>query len=148
MSKNVARNPKIVLEWKKPLGDKNKPYAYRWRVDFYWFSFRIHKWICSDDERAYHSHPINMIILILSGWYNDVRLDKFNNRYTTAYYPFSIHRIKRDTRHYVRIMKSPTWTILFTWGVPKRWYFWLRSNLKRKARDRYFIEHGNHICDD
>lgn len=62
----------FVFEWKKKLGD----YAYRWRLDFFFFSVRIHKWICSDDMRAYHSHPINMFIIILWGKYLDHFIDE------------------------------------------------------------------------
>ena len=46
------------------------------------------------------------------------------------------------------VKHNPTWTILFTWGKPKHWAFWLKDSMKRKNRDKYFIEHGHHICDN
>lgn len=59
----------------------------------------------------------------------------------------TLNIIRRDTKHYVKVVSSPTITLVFTWGIPKRWHFWLKSNLKRKSRDKYFIEEGHHICD-
>lgn len=143
MSQNVTNHKKIVFEWDKPLGT----YAYRWRLDFYFFSLRIHKWICSDDQRAYHSHPINMLIFILKGSYKDHYLDKNDNKCEKIYKRFNCRIIKRNLRHYVEVLQSPTWSFLFTWGEPKRWSFWLKDTLKKKNRDKYFIEEGHHICD-
>lgn len=139
----VTKHKKIVFEWRKPL-DK---YAYRWRLDFYFFSFRIHKWLCSDDMRAYHSHPINMFIVVVKGKYLDHFIDDKGNELVKRYKSLSYRIIKRDYRHYVEILKNPTWTILFTWGEPRRWAFWLKGSLKKKNRDKYFIEHGHHVCD-
>ena len=139
----------LVFEWAKKLGDKEKPYAIRWRVDFYFFSFRIHKWLCSDDQRAYHSHPVNMFIWIIKGKYGDYSIDKSGKK-TFFVYGKGCKRfrfITRDVRHYIFLHTTPTWTFLFTWGVPKKWAFWLKDSLKKKNRDRYFIEHGNHICE-
>lgn len=137
---------KFVVEWRRPLGDAEKPYAYRWRLDFYYFSFRIHKWMCSDDTRAYHSHPVNMLVFILSGWYLDEWLDSNNQVHLTIYNRFAVRPIRPDYRHIVLLGNKPVWTLLFTWSKPKRWAFWLKNTLKKKQRDRYFIEHGNHIC--
>lgn len=140
MSESVVSYPKVVLEWKKPLGDENKPFAYRYRLDFYWFSFRLHQWLCSDDMRAFHSHPINMLVFIVSAIYRDHTIDG-----TKLYGPGEFRVIKRDTKHFVDILR-PGWTILFTWGIPKRWSFWDKITLKKMNRDRYFLENKNHIC--
>jgi hypothetical protein len=130
---------KFVFEWNKKLGD----YARRWRIDFFVFSFRIHYWICSDDKRAYHSHPTNIISIGIWGSYLDCRPE--GDVFYKA--PF-INIIRRETRHYVDIQSSPTITLIFTWGKPQRWSFWLKDTMKRKNRDRYFIEHGHHVCDN
>lgn len=142
MSKNVTNRPKVILEWAKPLGVKEKPYAYRWRLDFYYFSFRIHKWLCDDDTRAFHSHPVNMLSLILRGGYTDTIKER-----SWQYWPWQFVFIPRDHAHYVENIISPTWTLLFTWGVPKRWAFWDKITGKRLNRDKYFLENKNHICD-
>lgn len=136
----------IVYEWKKPLGVKDNPYAYRWRLDFYWFSFRIHKWLCSDDERAYHSHPVNMFIVLLKGGYVDEYINKDGKQEFKGYRAPCVRVIKRDYKHIVRIPWGITWTLLFTWGAPKRWAFWDKITGKKLNRDKYFLEKGNHIC--
>lgn len=146
MPKNVTNNRKVVFEWNKDLGG----YARRWRIDFYFFSFRIHKWLCSDDKRAFHSHPTNMLIYVLKGSYIDeyINTDPLCVPVGFHYYKAGEFRIiKRDYKHIIHIMESPTWTLVFTWGAPKRWSFWLRDTFKKKNRNRYFIEHGHHICD-
>jgi hypothetical protein len=134
---------KFVFEWGKKLGN----YAYRWRLDFFFFSFRIHKWICSDDIRAYHSHPINMLIYVWRGKYLDHFIDDKGNKFVKRYKTGDFRIIKRNYRHFVEILQNPTWTILLTWGEPKRWAFWLKDTLKKKNRDKYFIEHGQHVCE-
>lgn len=136
-------NKYFIFEWKKKLGD----YAFRWRIDLYFFSIRVHKWLCSDDMRAYHSHPINMFIVIVKGKYMDHFIDDKGNKYTKRYVAPSCRVIRRNYRHYVEILEKPTWSILFTWGPPQRWSFWLKDTLQHKKRDRYFIEHGHHTCD-
>ncbi len=147
MSKNVTNHKKVVFEWGKKLGDPNKPYAIRWRLDFYWFSFRVHKWLCSDDSRAYHSHPVNMLIFVLRGMYADHWLEEGNLPRVSVYVAGDVRIIRRNYRHWVQILEKSTWTFLITWGSPKRWAFWLKNSLKRKTRDKYFIEHGQHVCD-
>lgn len=151
MSKNVTNNPKIILEWDKPLGNKDKPYAYRWRLDFYWFSVRLHKWLCGDDTRAWHNHPVNMLIFILQGRYIDRSLQKKGNdmvRVDKVYHAGMLRYIPRDYKHHIDAVSPPTWTLVFTWGVPQRWAFWDKFSLKKKNRDRYFIENGQHVCDN
>lgn len=137
----------LVWEWKKPLGVPENPYAYRWRLDFYFFSLRIHYWLCSDDNRAYHSHPINFISFILKGNYINHYLDSNNQPQTKKYNRFSFIKIKRNHKHWVEITCKPTITLLLTWGSPQRWAFWDTLTLKKKNRDKYFLEHGNHICE-
>lgn len=131
----------FVFEWAKPLGN----YLIRWRLDFYWFSFRLHKWLCSDDQRAYHSHANNFLIIGLKGEYRDWSVyPAFSVRNYKA--PF-IRYFKRNYKHSIEIEQSPTWTFVITFGRPKHWDFYLKDTLKRKTRDKYFLEHGHHVCD-
>lgn len=160
MSQSPVSNPKVVLEWCKPLmcnkpGLGLTPYAYRWRLDFYWFSFRIHKWLHSDDKAAYHSHPTNMVIFILWGKYDEYRMETgtveegpYTIRYKIERRAPCFYTIRRDTRHFICLKKKKVWTLLFTFGKPMRWAFWDKLTLKRYSRDKWFIERGHHICDN
>lgn len=140
----------FIFEWNNPIGVKGNPYMYRWRLDFYFFSIRLHKWICSDDLRAYHSHPVNIISFILWGSYYDwgpiKEYSDNKNRCRSFHQAPSINCIKRETIHNVEICQSPTWTLLFTWGAPQKWAFWDKITMKRKNRDKYFLENKHHIC--
>ena len=89
----------FVFEWNKPLCVDGKYFSYRWRLDFYLFSFRVHKWLCSDDKRAYHSHPNNIISFILKGRYFDHRLVNDTQKRITHINRFNFNFIKRNTKH-------------------------------------------------
>jgi hypothetical protein len=136
---------KFIAEWKFPLGKKECPYCYRWRLDFYWFSFRIHYWIGSDDSRAFHDHPINFITFVLWGHYIDVRPHPDWDGLADFVGTFNIRFRRRGYRHMVLCVKKPTITLLFTWGKPKRYSFYLPDG-KRMTRDKYFHEMGHHPC--
>jgi len=135
----------FLFEWNNPIGIENSPYLYRWRIDFYFFSIRLHKWICSDDLRAYHSHPVNFLIFILKEGYCDWRPVLKESKVFNA---FSVNVLRRDTLHCVEIKSSPTYTLLFTWGSPHKWAFYDRITMKKKNRDKYFIENKHHVCDN
>lgn len=138
---------KFVAEWRHPLGIAECPYAYRWRLDFYFFSFRIHKWIGSDDTRAFHNHPWHFITFILKGYYFD--WTPWGEGGEKCQVVTSWAWRNKDHRHYVDIPKneSPVWTFIITFGAPRRYAFWDVITGKRKNRDKYFIEHGHPPCE-
>lgn len=136
---------KFVFEWNYPLGKPECPYAYRWRLDFYFFSFRIHKWLRSDDNRAYHNHPWHFITFPLARGYWDHR--------ENAKPCWVQHRPRfrrKRYRHWVQILEdfNPVWTFIITFGRPRRYSFFDVKTGKRKNRDKYFIEHGHPACDE
>jgi len=135
---------KFVFEWNYPLGRKECPYAYRWRLDFYWFSFRIHKWLRSDDDRAYHNHPWHFLTIPLRRGYWDQQPNAGKQ-----WVDEPIFRNK-DHKHWVQIIDGycPVWTFIITFGAPRRYAFFDVLTGKRKNRDKYFIEHGHPPCDE
>lgn len=86
-----------------------------------------------------------MIVFILKGSYIDHNINSKNGG--KFYEAPAIRVIKRDDKHYIHLWRGPVWTFLITWGAPQKWAFWLKDSLRKKNRDRYFIEHGNHICE-
>lgn len=130
----------FVFEWANPLGRTECPYAYRWRLDFYYFSFRFHYWLASDDTRAYHNHPYNFLTFVLFGRYKDIQPDYIDTLST-----FSMRLRLRAHKHYVKILK-PTLTFLITFGKPSRYSFWDVDTNKKRNRDKYFIERGHPNC--
>lgn len=103
--------------------------------------------MCSDDQRAFHSHPVSFINIGLKGKYEDVYLDENSQVHTKIYKAPFIRIVKRNYRHYVHIIDAPTWTLFISYNRPKKWAFWLKETLKRKNRDKYFLEEGHHVCD-
>jgi len=47
--------------------------------------------------------------------------------------------------HSVEVNPGGCWTILFTGPIVRRWGFWVEK--KWKKSNKYFLEHGMHICD-
>jgi hypothetical protein len=89
-----------------------------------------------------------MFVFILSGYYIDRRPERDYGRAALSYYI-----IRRDTKHYVQLAQidyghRPVWSFVITWGAPKRWAFWDKTTMRKKNRDRYFIENGHHHCDN
>lgn len=141
---------KFIFEWNYPLGREECPYAYRWRLDFYWFSFRIHKWISSDDTRAFHNHPWHFITFVLKGYYIDVTPQLLTPNISQKEYvkQYTFHYRNKDHKHYVEIPKeqSPVWTFVTTFSKPRKYAFWNVKTGKRKNRDKYFIEEKEAPC--
>ncbi len=137
---------KTVLEWNKPLGRPECPYAYRFRIDFYWFSFRLHYWVGDDDSRAYHDHPINFITLIIWGGYLDIH-PRNGKSYARIMGIGSMNLIRRHYQHYVKLIRKPTISLLFTWGKPEKYGFYNTETGRRTGRDWYFKKYGRAPCD-
>ncbi len=136
-----------IVAWKEPLGRKEKPYAYRWVLNFGLFALRIHKWICSDDDRAMHDHPYWFFTLVLKGGYDDVtpKKHKFAGRETLRAGSIRFRRAKHI--HTVQINKSPTWTLLFTGPPLRKWGFWVDGGKRWQKSSNYFKSRGHHQCD-
>jgi len=133
----------FVFEWKFPLGNLSCPYAYRWRLDFYLLSFRLHYWFGDDDKRAFHDHPWAFITFILFGGYYDVTE---NGRQLVKWCAYR----KRNHKHYVQMIhkNSKCLSFIITFGKPKRYSFYLTDGSHRRwTRDKYFHKLGHPICD-
>jgi hypothetical protein len=48
-------------------------------------------------------------------------------------------------RHTVQVDKGGCWTLLITGPTIRRWGFWVGK--KWKKANKYFFEHGRHVCD-
>lgn len=133
------------ITWNQPLGNRECPYAYRWILDFYFFSIRLHRWITSDDLRYFHDHPCGFFTLVLWGSYTDIspngedKLTIGSWRYREALY-----------KHSVKVDKKGCITLL-VFGKPFReWGFYAPKKsgkiIWQKAK-RYFLSFGHHPCE-
>lgn len=120
------------------IGPTDDPYMYRWYV---WprnrfFNLYLHKFLCSDDDRALHDHPWWFVSIILRGAYSEV-ID--NDRVIRRSSP-SIAFRRAEHRHRVVLDKElilaseypfrlenrflPVWTLVFTGARVREWGFW------------------------
>lgn len=116
-------------------------YVYRSHLSTPWFSIRLHHWLHSDDDRAYHDHTWNFFTFILSGGYTDVtpglgeeRMEAGDIAYRTA-----------NHKHTVKVDPGGCWSLLLTGPKIRNWGFWRRG--KWVKHNKYFLEEGAHICD-
>lgn len=131
----------MKLVWGQKLGQKECPYIQRWVLDLGFCSFRLHRWLGSDDPRNFHDHPWWYISLVLWGSYAD-RSPKGNTTRKTgtlAYFP-ALHQ------HTVHLESKVCWTFLVTGPESRDWGFWVKGKFRK--RNRYFYDHGHHPCDE
>jgi hypothetical protein len=132
---------KFQLRWREPLGRKECPYAYRWTLNLWLFSIRVHQWIRSDDKRHFHDHPWHFITLVLRGSYTDVSPSGRDELRMGSV------RFRRAThRHYVEVPLGGALTVILTSPPVRNWGFWVKGVFKRPLR--YFGKYGHPPCDD
>lgn len=93
---------KLQFRWREPLGRRECPYAYRWTLNLWLFSIRVHRWLRSDDKRYFHDHPWSFITLVLRGSYTDV-----SESGRDVLRAGSIRFRRAEHRHYVDV-ETPT----------------------------------------
>lgn len=115
-------------------------YNRRWYWQTPCFSIRLHHWMHSDDERNMHDHPWWFITFILRGGYTDVS-PAGREELTAGQLAFrpALHR------HYVKVHKGGCWSLLLTGPVRRKFGFWVGE--KWKKANKYFLQHGKHVCD-
>lgn len=125
--------------WAQPLGLPECPYMYRWVFGCPWFAIRIHHWISSDDDRAFHDHPWWFITLVLAGGYTDVSpAGEDKVRIGSIRFRRALHS------HTVRVNPGGCWTLLVTGAEKRYWGFYPEGKFMRNRR--YFEKHKHHPC--
>lgn len=137
----------IDLRWKEPLGNPECPHAYRWALIVFGYGLRLHHWLKSDDDRAFHDHPWWMLIRVISGRYADYRPDGTAELVLPGKWYFR----PADHKHIVIIpVGNPpedVWTLVITGPKVRNWGFWIPGRDKLLRPLRYFSRFGHHQCD-
>lgn len=139
--KRAVRIPHRVLtvKFNEKLGLPQCPYVIRWRIETPVGSLRVHHWISSDDDRAFHDHPWWFLTLVVKGGYTDSgpngpdRLKAPAVRYRPA-----------EHRHTVFPDPGGCWTILVTGRSLRKWGFWDCGKFIKA--NKWFLSHGHHPC--
>jgi hypothetical protein len=128
------------IRWNEPLGKLECPYAYRWVLNLWFISFRIHYFIRSDDSRYFHDHGWWFLTFILKGSYVDVSPNGRDELKVG-----SIRYRKATHKHYVEVLQGGVWTFLITGKSSRNWGFWVNGKFKRPLK--YFHKFGHPPCD-
>lgn len=128
-----------IIIWRDKLGLTSCPYMERWVLNLYFFSIRLHHWMGSDDNRAFHDHAWWFLTIILKGGYTDVS-PKGHDPVTTG----SIRYRPALHRHTVKVNPCGCWSILLTGPEVRKWGFY--PNGKFVRRSKYFDRYGHHPC--
>lgn len=137
------------FRWAEELECSQGVYLRRWVLETPAFSFRLHHWLRSDDDRAFHDHPWGFHTLILKGKYHDCSPATIDNQtYPVVMELMTPGKIKyrpAEHKHYVLVEPPGCWTLLWTGPKSRRWGFWLKNRFVISYR--YFYQMGRHICD-
>ena len=118
------------IRWAERMGaNKERPYLIRWTLIFFNYSIRLHHWLGSDEDRAFHDHPWNFISILLKGSYANVT----PSGRTEVSAPFAWCSRATD-RHYLDIPKSGAWTILLCGRPYHKWEFYVKGRKMRPLR--------------
>lgn len=128
------------IKWREQLHCQTGVYVERWYIETPLGSLRLHHWIHSDDDRAFHDHPWWFVTLVLWGGYTD-KTPSGGERMTLGRVRFrqALHK------HTVKVDPGGAWTLLLTGPKSRKWGFWLGR--KWKKSNKYFLEEGKHVCD-
>ncbi len=127
------------FRWAEELRCDTGVYVRRWRIETPIGSVRIHHWLHSDDMRFKHDHPWWFITLVLWGGYQDCGDDKVDHLRAG-----SIRFRPANHRHSVWVDEGVAWTLLVTGPKVRKWGFWVKGKLKKA--NKFFLEHGVHVC--
>ena len=128
------------VRWAEKLGLQECPYLIRWTLILFGYSFRLHHWLRSDDNRFYHDHSCDLISIIIKGKYYNVMPDENGDPF---YYPAVAWKprfMKAEQRHWLSIPREGAWTILLCSCPYRKWGFWVNNHLWRPLR--YFSKYG------
>lgn len=127
-----------LFVWKQALGLPECPYVYRWVLDLWFFSVRVHHFLRSDDDRALHDHPWWFVTWVLAGNYvdhneaGDELLMAGDVRFRPAHHKHTVHT-------------KGVWTLVLTGKERNIWGFYPGGLFKR--HEKYFAKYGHHLCE-
>lgn len=129
------------LRWGEEVGIAECPYLKRWALVFdNHMSIRVHHFLASDDDRAFHDHPWWFVTLVLRGSYIDWNPSGYD-RLTAGSIRY------RPAHHRHTVLTSGVWTIVITGPKIRDWGFWDRISGKYIKANKWFFTRGHHPCE-
>lgn len=128
------------IRWGEWVGLPSCPYLRRWVIEFpSHFSIRLHHFISSDDDRAFHDHPWWFVTLVLRGSYVDWS-PSGKDRLT----PGSIRY--RPAHHSHTVLTEGAWTLVVTGPKMRLWGFRDHETGRWFKANKWFFTRGHHPC--
>ncbi len=91
-----------------------------------WCALYLHRIDTPDSRPTLHDHPWSFVSLILRGGYYEQRLDLHTLVERRARRRW-LNVMRRDDAHYIeRLLRVPTWTLLFVGSRRRTWGYWRR----------------------
>lgn len=133
----------FAFRWNEPLGRADCPFARRWAISLFGYAIRLHKWVGSDDDRAFHDHAWDFISIILRGQYAEVTPTATGTAIRTA---GSVRAYKAEHQHMVRLInRQPCWSLVLSKPMRRKFGFIVNGHVMRPLR--YFSRYGVHPCE-
>jgi len=130
---------RVRVAWAERLGLPSCPYVIRWRIETPLGSLRVHHWLASDDDRAFHDHPWWFLTVVLKGGYTDYSPDGADYlRAGSVRFRRALHQ------HTVRPFSGGAWTLLVTGPQVRAWGFWKDGKFRKATK--WFSMYGHHPC--
>jgi hypothetical protein len=120
------------------MGLQESPYLYRWTLILFGFTFRVHHWIKSDDNRFFHDHACNLISIVLKGYYWNVKPEHPDS--TPCFDEVSGKCMAADLSRNTTYFRNETYC--YVEGMFNSWknFFHLRDSIwYSKATDRHWL---------
>lgn len=117
-------------------GDDNRVYLNRWGFRTPWFGVYLHKMEAPDPGADLHDHPWPFVSLILKGQYTEQianirdllgpQITGYQRRqvWERTWKRGSIHVVRMDEAHTISKLIIPTWTLVLTGKVHRKWGFY------------------------
>lgn len=129
------------IRWGEEIGIGDCPYLKRWVIEFpKHFSIRLHHFVASDDDRAFHDHPWWFVTLVLKGTYTD-----WSPRGHDTLGPGSIRY--RPALHRHTVLTEGVWSLVITGPKFRAWGFWDETTGKFVKANKWFFTRGHHPCE-
>lgn len=129
------------IRWGEEIGIGDCPYLKRWVIEFpKHFSIRLHHFVASDDDRAFHDHPWWFVTLVLKGTYTD-----WSPRGHDTLGPGSIRY--RPALHRHTVLTEGVWSLVITGPKFRAWGFWDEITGKFVKANKWFFTRGHHPCE-
>ncbi len=129
-----------MIRFNDPIGNPDCPYCWRWMINLWFFSIRLHHWIGSDDQRYLHDHPYWFVTFILRGGYTDVT-DSGSEHLGIG----SIRLRPSKHKHTVLVDNGGCWSLVIAAPETRRWGFYVDG--KRISSTGFFRKYGQPPCE-